>query len=79
MVRSLNNLDERFHHSYFLYLLTGPESFVTVEIYIVPLVALIAALMVKVCASALHAQAVSFSVSRPDRRAYGRRSTACAC
>uniref|UniRef100_A0A7S3VNA7 Uncharacterized protein n=1 Tax=Dunaliella tertiolecta TaxID=3047 RepID=A0A7S3VNA7_DUNTE len=48
MLRSLNNLDERFHHSYFLYLLTSPDTFVTVEVYIVPLVALIAALMVKV-------------------------------
>jgi len=48
MLRSLNNLDERFHHSYFLYLLTGPEAFVTVEVYIVPLVALIGVLMLKV-------------------------------
>lgn len=54
VVRCLNNLDERFHHSYFLYLLTGPNTFVTVEVYIVPLVALIAALLVKVRAWHVH-------------------------
>ena len=48
IVRSLNNLDERFHHSYFLYLLTSLEGFVTVEMYIIPLVALIAAIVLKV-------------------------------
>jgi hypothetical protein len=50
--RSLNNLDERFNHAYFLYLLTSPQHFVTVEVYIVPLVALIAVLLLKVgCAA----------------------------
>jgi hypothetical protein len=47
-VRSLNNLDERFHHSYFLYLLTSLANFVTVEMYIIPLVLLISALLLKV-------------------------------
>jgi hypothetical protein len=53
-LRSLNNLDERFHHSYFLYLLTSLEHFVTVEMYIIPLVLLIAALLLKVGKSGDH-------------------------
>ena len=47
-MRSCSVLIERFHHSYFLYLLTGPQHFVTVERYIVPLVLLIGALVVQV-------------------------------
>ncbi|GFH16200.1 uncharacterized protein HaLaN_12575, partial [Haematococcus lacustris] len=47
-LRSLNNLDERFHHSYFLYAITSLTGFVTVEHYILPLVLLIAALLMKV-------------------------------
>jgi glycosylphosphatidylinositol transamidase len=51
-IRSCSVLIERFHHSYFLYLLTGPHHFVTVERYIVPLVLLIGAMVVQVrCAA----------------------------
>lgn len=39
--RSLNQLSERMHHSFFLYLPTGPSTFVTVEYYIIPVVLLI--------------------------------------
>uniref|UniRef100_A0AC35U0W2 Major sperm protein n=1 Tax=Rhabditophanes sp. KR3021 TaxID=114890 RepID=A0AC35U0W2_9BILA len=32
-VRALNNLDERFHHSYQFYLLTGPRNFLSIAFY----------------------------------------------
>ena len=46
--RSLNNLVERFHHSYFLYLQTGPVTFVTVEMYIISVVAFLLGLVLQV-------------------------------
>ncbi len=48
VLRSFNNLNERFHHSFFLYLLTDTQHFVTVENYIVTLVLLILVLILKV-------------------------------
>ena len=51
--RSFNNLSERMHHSYFLYLLTGPSTFVTVEFYIIPVILLILIPAAQVAASAL--------------------------
>lgn len=48
VLRCLNNLDERFHHSFFLYLMTAADRFVPVELYIIPLVALIGVLVLKV-------------------------------
>eukprot|EP00798_Chlamydomonas_sp_ICE-L_P003478 gene3479-13539_t len=47
VLRSLNNLTERFHHSYFLYLLTSAVHFVTIEMYIIPVAALIAVLLLQ--------------------------------
>ena len=46
--RSLNNLVERFHHSYFLYLQTGEGTFVTVEMYIISVVAFLLGLVLQV-------------------------------
>ena len=45
---SLNNLIERFHHSYFLYLQTGQDTFVTVEMYIISVVAFLLGLVLQV-------------------------------
>lgn len=47
-LRAFNNLEERFHHSFFLYLLTSATTFVTVENYVAPLAALILLLLLKV-------------------------------
>lgn len=46
--RSLNGLLERFHHSYFLYVLLSPDRFLTVEVYLVPVVAMLVALALQV-------------------------------
>lgn len=43
--RSCNNLLERLHHSYFMYLQPSTEEFITVDVYVVPPVLLIAALI----------------------------------
>lgn len=51
--RSLNGLLERFHHSYFLYVLLSPDRFVTVEAYLVPVVALLLALALQVLRHAI--------------------------
>ncbi|GFR40399.1 hypothetical protein Agub_g951, partial [Astrephomene gubernaculifera] len=48
VLRSLNNLVERVHHSPFLYLLTGRERFVSVERYVGPAVALAAGVQLQV-------------------------------
>eukprot|EP00201_Polytomella_parva_P024603 CAMPEP_0175045882 /NCGR_PEP_ID=MMETSP0052_2-20121109/4705_1 /TAXON_ID=51329 ORGANISM="Polytomella parva, Strain SAG 63-3" /NCGR_SAMPLE_ID=MMETSP0052_2 /ASSEMBLY_ACC=CAM_ASM_000194 /LENGTH=475 /DNA_ID=CAMNT_0016309533 /DNA_START=449 /DNA_END=1874 /DNA_ORIENTATION=+ len=45
--RSLNNLVERFHHSFFLYLLSDEYNFVSIERYIEPAVFCIIALVVQ--------------------------------
>ncbi|CAH9142778.1 unnamed protein product [Cuscuta epithymum] len=44
VVRSVNNLLEKFHHSYFLYLLTSPNKFVSVGVYMVAFALLISPL-----------------------------------
>ncbi|KAL9256949.1 Glycosylphosphatidylinositol anchor attachment 1 protein-like protein [Drosera capensis] len=44
VVRSVNNLLEKFHQSFFLYLLTGPSKFVSVGVYMIPFALLIAPL-----------------------------------
>ena len=43
--RSCNNLLERLHHSYFMYLQPSTSAFITIEVYIVPPLLLLAALM----------------------------------
>ncbi|KAF6257683.1 hypothetical protein COO60DRAFT_1701734 [Scenedesmus sp. NREL 46B-D3] len=48
LLRSCSGLVERFHHSLFLYVLTDLEHYVSVERYIVPLVALICVLALQV-------------------------------
>jgi hypothetical protein len=48
LLRSCSVLVERFHHSLFLYVLTDLEHYVSVERYIVPLVALICVLALQV-------------------------------
>lgn len=53
LLRSCSVLIERFHHSLFLYMLTGLDSYVSVERYIGPLAALIGMLAVQVRAAAV--------------------------
>ncbi|MED6220233.1 hypothetical protein PIB30_042959 [Stylosanthes scabra] len=52
VVRSVNNLLEKFHHSYFLYLMTGPSKFVSVGYYMIPFALLAAPL--PIVAASLH-------------------------
>ncbi|KAG8366899.1 hypothetical protein BUALT_Bualt16G0015900 [Buddleja alternifolia] len=44
VIRSVNNLLEKFHQSFFLYLLTSPSRFVSVGVYMIPFALLIAPL-----------------------------------
>eukprot|EP01023_Acetabularia_acetabulum_P011353 TRINITY_DN15212_c0_g1_i4.p5 TRINITY_DN15212_c0_g1~~TRINITY_DN15212_c0_g1_i4.p5 ORF type:complete len:171 (-),score=10.77 TRINITY_DN15212_c0_g1_i4:584-1096(-) len=43
ITRSLNSLLERLHHSYYLYLLTASDRFISVDMYCVPIILLLAA------------------------------------
>lgn len=47
MVRSLNNLLERFHQSYFFYLLPSTERYISISLYMRPLVLIVANLFIK--------------------------------
>ncbi|XP_017881920.2 glycosylphosphatidylinositol anchor attachment 1 protein [Ceratina calcarata] len=47
IVRSLNNLLERFHQSYFFYLLPSTDTYISIGLYIRSLVLIIAAMFVK--------------------------------
>ncbi|KAE9602392.1 hypothetical protein Lal_00049561 [Lupinus albus] len=53
VVRSINNLLEKFHQSFFLYLLTSPSKFVSVGVYMIPFALLVAPL--PLVAASLHA------------------------
>lgn len=44
VIRSVNNLLEKFHQSFFLYLLTSPNKFVSVGVYMIPFALLVAPL-----------------------------------
>ncbi|CAI9106347.1 OLC1v1005477C1 [Oldenlandia corymbosa var. corymbosa] len=46
VIRSINNLLEKFHQSFFLYLLTSPNKFVSVGVYMIPFALLVAPLPV---------------------------------
>ncbi|KAJ3693708.1 hypothetical protein LUZ60_009188 [Juncus effusus] len=43
-VRSVNNILEKFHQSFFLYFLTGPNKFISVGVYMIPFALLISPL-----------------------------------
>ncbi|KAG7188931.1 hypothetical protein KM043_008532 [Ampulex compressa] len=47
IVRSLNNLLERFHQSYFFYLLASTDRYISIGLYMRPLVLMIACLFIK--------------------------------
>ncbi|XP_021771566.1 glycosylphosphatidylinositol anchor attachment 1 protein-like [Chenopodium quinoa] len=56
-IRSVNNLLEKFHQSFFLYLLTGPSKFVSVGVYMIAFALLLAPL--PVVAASLYSDAVT--------------------
>lgn len=47
IVRSLNNLLERFHQSFFFYLLASTERYISIGVYMRPLVLIIGGLFIK--------------------------------
>ncbi|KAG4926263.1 hypothetical protein JHK84_051938 [Glycine max] len=55
VIRSINNLLEKFHQSFFLYLLTSPSKFVSVGVYMIPFALLVAPL--PIVAAYLHVNA----------------------
>ncbi|KAI4348197.1 hypothetical protein L6164_008951 [Bauhinia variegata] len=58
VIRSVNNLLEKFHQSFFLYLLTSPSKFVSVGVYMISFALLVAPL--PIVAASLHADANNF-------------------
>ncbi|KAF3789167.1 Glycosylphosphatidylinositol anchor attachment 1 protein, partial [Nymphaea thermarum] len=60
-IRSVNNLLEKFHQSFFLYLLTAPNRFVSVGIYMIPFMLLILPLPVLAAALYLGKSSSDFS------------------
>lgn len=59
IIRSLNNLLERFHQSYFFYLLPSTDRYVSIGIYTLPLVLMIATLFIKAFSIWLRLQELS--------------------
>ncbi|GMH03851.1 hypothetical protein Nepgr_005690 [Nepenthes gracilis] len=55
VIRSVNNLLEKFHQSFFLYFLTGPSKFVSVGVYMIAFALLIAPL--PIVAASLYSEA----------------------
>lgn len=58
-MRSVNNLLEKFHQSFFLYLLTSPGKFISVGVYMIPFALIIAPLPVVAASLYLDANKVS--------------------
>lgn len=52
VVRSVNNLLEKFHQSFFLYFLTAPSKFISVGVYMIPFALLVAPLPIVAAALA---------------------------
>ncbi|XP_051225434.1 uncharacterized protein [Lolium perenne] len=52
VVRSVNNLLEKFHQSFFLYLLTAPSKFISVGVYMIPFALLVVPLPIVAAALA---------------------------
>ncbi|KAM6548686.1 hypothetical protein CsatB_020362 [Cannabis sativa] len=66
VVRSVNNLLEKFHQSFFLYLLTSPSKFVSVGVYMIAFALLVAPL--PMVAASLYADATDLkSTQRKDK------------
>lgn len=68
VIRSVNNLLEKFHQSFFLYLLTSPSKFVSVGVYMIAFALLVAPL--PMVAASLYLDA-----NNPDRRLTDEKST----
>ncbi|KAJ8750221.1 hypothetical protein K2173_014136 [Erythroxylum novogranatense] len=68
VVRSVNNLLEKFHQSFFLYLLTSPNKFVSVGVYMIAFALLVAPL--PLVAASLYTDAIKL-----DRRLKNHEST----
>ncbi|CAJ1946665.1 unnamed protein product [Sphenostylis stenocarpa] len=64
VIRSINNLLEKFHQSFFLYLLTSPSKFVSVGVYMIPFALLVAPL--PILAAYLHANASNSTPQIPS-------------
>ncbi|KAL5572784.1 hypothetical protein UlMin_022381 [Ulmus minor] len=66
VIRSVNNLLEKFHQSFFLYLMTGPSKFVSVGVYMIAFALLVAPL--PMVAASLYADAINLnSGQRKDK------------
>ncbi|KAJ7970786.1 Glycosylphosphatidylinositol anchor attachment 1 protein [Quillaja saponaria] len=66
VVRSVNNLLEKFHQSFFLYLLTSPSKFVSVGVYMIAFAILVASLPVVAASLYVDANSVD-SNSRKEK------------
>jgi glycosylphosphatidylinositol transamidase len=73
VMRSVNNLLEKFHQSFFLYLLSAPNKFISVGVYMIPLGLLL--LTLPLGAAALCSQSVKTAVASDSLNQTERGST----
>lgn len=66
VIRSVNNLLEKFHQSFFLYLLTSPSKFVSVGVYMIAFALLVAPL--PMVAASLYADATNLNSSQKKEK-----------
>ncbi|XP_030447562.1 uncharacterized protein LOC115670431 [Syzygium oleosum] len=66
VIRSVNNLLEKFHQSFFLYLLTSPSKFVSVGVYMIAFALLVAPL--PVAAASLYSKANCLDTNLDDAK-----------
>eukprot|EP00897_Mesotaenium_endlicherianum_P003566 jgi/Mesen1/3237/ME000187S02403 len=72
LTRCLNNLLEKFHHSYYFYLLCGPHKFVPIAVYVGPFFLLLAPLLLtaaSLSSSPIHGHPSARAPSRPSSSA----------
>ncbi|KAF7819527.1 Glycosylphosphatidylinositol anchor attachment 1 protein [Senna tora] len=74
VIRSVNNLLEKFHQSFFLYLLTSPSKFVSVGVYMISFALLVAPL--PIVAASLHVAACNFDYNQTKEKSTPQASSA---
>ncbi|XP_037494295.1 glycosylphosphatidylinositol anchor attachment 1 protein isoform X2 [Jatropha curcas] len=74
VIRSVNNLLEKFHQSFFLYLLTSPNKFVSVGVYMIPFALLVAPL--PLVSASLYAEVNELDLGMKNGKSSPSKSTA---
>lgn len=78
IVRSLNNLLERFHQSFFFYLLLSTDKYVSIGVYLISLVLITAGLFIKAFCAWTRMQDTSLSYATSKNKAIEVHNLKCA-